>query len=416
MRGTRPAVDTARCRSCGAGGLFIFLSLGKLPLPDALLRTDQLSEPEPRYPLDVAFCVSCSLVQLVGDVPAEEMFVDNYLYYSSFSEHLLRHAREHALGLIKSRGLGPDSLVVEIASNDGYLLRNFVEAGIGVLGIDPAPGQAEAACAAGIPTLQEFFGIELADRLVAEGKRADVIIANNVMAHVPELNSFIGGMARLLNDDGVITVENPYVRDLIEHGEFDTIYHEHVCYYSCTAVDRLVARHGLYLNDVEYFPDLHGGTLRWHIGRREDRSESVLTYLRDEEATGLTSLEYYAGFATRVESIRQDLRALLQGLRADGATIAAYGAAAKGTVMLNYAGIDGDLINVVVDRNTYKHGLHMPGVHIPIADPSELLQRQPDYTLILAWNFTEEIVAQQQEYLRRGGRFIRPVPVPEVLT
>jgi SAM-dependent methyltransferase len=412
----RAAGDAVRCRACGAEGLEIFLSLGKLPLPDALLRPDQLSDPEPRHPLDVAFCHACSLVQLVGDVPASEMFVDNYLYFSSFSDHLLRHSREHALGLIESRQLGEDSLVVELASNDGYLLRNFVDAGIPVLGIDPAPEPARAAIELGIPTLVEFFGVDLADQLVDEGRRADVIIANNVMAHVPDLDDFVGGMARLLTDDGLITVENPYVRDLIDHGEFDTIYHEHVCYYSCTSVDQLVARHGLFLNDVEYFPDLHGGTLRWYIGKVEDRSPRVLDYLRDERESGLTAAAYYEGFAARVERIRVELREMLERLKTEGASIAAYGAAAKGTVMLNYVGIDRDLVDVVVDRNTHKQGLHMPGVHIPIADPQVLVERQPDYTLILAWNFTAEIVAQQAEYVARGGRFIRPVPRPEVLT
>jgi SAM-dependent methyltransferase len=404
------------CRSCHGARLDVFLSLGALPLPDALLRPEDLDEPEARYPLDVAFCHDCTLVQLVGEVSASTMFVDNYLYFSSYSDQLLRHSRDHTLDLIEQRALGPDHLVVEVASNDGYLLRNFVEAGIPAIGVDPSPAPVAAARAAGIPTLEEFFGRAVADRLVAERGRADVIIANNVMAHVPDLEDFVGGLARLLAPEGVITVENAYVRDLIDHAEFDTIYHEHVCYYSCTSVDRLMARHGLFLNDVRHFPDLHGGTLRWYISAQPGRSDALEGYLRDEAACGLTDVSYYAGFASETVRIRAELHALLTELRSNGSSIAAYGAAAKGTVLLNYVGIGTDLIDFVVDRNVHKHGRFMPGVHVPIVAPDRLLEAQPDYTLLLAWNFTDEIVAQQQEYIRRGGRFIRPVPAPRVLT
>jgi SAM-dependent methyltransferase len=408
-------VTDARCRSCGGESLRAFLSLGKLPLPDALLRADQLDLPEPRFPLDVAFCENCTLVQLLGHVDADVMFVDNYLYFSSFSDAVMTHSRRHALGLVRSRKLGTDSLVVELASNDGYLLRNFVEVGVPVLGIDPAPDQAAAAEAAGVPTIAEFFGRSLAWKLVAQGRRADVIIANNVMAHVPDLDDFVGGMAVLLADDGLITVENPWVGDLVAHAEFDTIYHEHVCYYSCTSVDNLVAQHGLHLNHVEYFPNLHGGTLRWHISRDPARSAEAQRWLDLEADRGLTDFAHYEHFGERVEGLREELQALLRGLKADGASIAAYGAAAKGTVMLNYVGIDDTLVDFVVDRNPHKHGLYMPGVHLPIVGPEALVEQRPDYTLLLAWNFTDEIVAQQAAYREAGGRFIRPVPRPEVL-
>lgn len=405
----------ARCRSCGGSNLTQFLQLGDLPLPDAFLRADQLDTGEETFhPLDVAFCHDCTLVQLVGDVPAETMFVDNYLYFSSFSDHLLAHAREHARSLIASRDLGPDSLVVELASNDGYLLKNFVDEGIPVLGIDPAPEPAAAARDIGVPTLQEFFGVAVADKLVGDGQRADVIIANNVMAHIPDLNDFVAGMARLITDDGLITVENPYVRDLVDRGAFDTIYHEHTCYHSCTGVDNLVRRHGLSLNHVEYFPDLHGGTLRWHLQPFEDRSEAVLAYLEAEERDGITELSHYADFGQRVNTIKTELHALLSELRDDGASIAAYGAAAKGTVMLNHVGIDSDLVDFVVDRNVHKQGMYMPGVHIPIVGPDHLLEQRPDYTLLLAWNFADEIIAQQDDYVRGGGRFIVPIPRPRV--
>jgi SAM-dependent methyltransferase len=410
-----PETASVPCRSCGGEGLRPFLPLGKLPLPDALVRPDRLDDPEPRYPLDVAFCPDCTLVQILEEVPPEKLFVENYLYFSSFSDHLLAHSRDHALSLIASRRLDERSLVVELASNDGYLLRNFAEHGIPVLGIDPAPDQAASARGAGIPTLEEFFGSETARRLRGDGHRADVIIANNVMAHVPDLNGFVEGMRILLAEDGVITVENPYVRDLITHREFDTVYHEHFCYFSCTAVDVLVRRHGLFLNHVEHFPDLHGGTLRWHIGAHEDVSETTQLYLREEKSSGMTHLGYYADFGAHVERIRTELLDLLRSLRRQGASIAAYGAAAKGSTLVNYVGIDTDLVDYVVDRNVHKQGLHMPGTHLPIRDPAALREERPDYVLLLAWNFTEEILRQQSDYRAAGGRFIVPVPEPKVL-
>ncbi len=408
--------DVAECRSCGSAELHPFLSLGKTPLADALVKPGFDFKLEERFPLDVAFCANCSLVQLLEEVPADKMFVDNYLYFSSFSDELLRHSRENVLRLIAERRLGPDSLVVEVASNDGYLLKNFAEFGVPVLGIDPAPDQAAAANAAGVPTLARFFGTELADELVAEGKRADVIVANNVMAHVPGLNDVMAGVATLLADDGVVVIENPYVRDLIDHVEFDTIYHEHLCYHSCTAIDRLAQRHGLTLNHVENFPRLHGGTLRWHLSRRTERSAAATAFLESEEASGLTSLAYYQGFAKRVQHVRTALHDLLEGLRRDGKTIAAYGAAAKGSTLVNTVGLDTDLVDFVVDRNVHKQGLLMPGTHQPILDVSALVERRPDYVLLLAWNFKDEIMAQQQEYIALGGQFIVPVPEPMIVT
>jgi SAM-dependent methyltransferase len=411
--------DLPPCRSCSGGGLRPFLALGKTPLADALLRPEHLAaldeHPEPTFPLDVAFCPDCSLVQITEEVPPQQLFVDNYLYFSSFSPMLLAHSKAHVDGLVSSRALGEDSLVVELASNDGYLLKQFLPHGVRVLGVDPAPDQAAAAREAGVPTVEEFFGVDVARRLRAEHGAADVIIANNVMAHVPQLNDFVGGIAELLADDGLVTVENPWVRDLIDHGEFDTIYHEHFCYYSCTSVDALVRRHGMFLNDVEYFPGLHGGTLRWHIGKREDVSERARQMLELEHRSGVDTFAYYEDFAKRVEQTRSELLAMIEGLKAGGARIAAYGAAAKGSTMLNFVGLDTRLIDFVVDRNTYKHGTFMPGVHLPVRPVEALLDEQPDYCLILAWNFTDEIVEQQAEYRARGGRFIRPVPHPEVL-
>lgn len=409
-----PGGDT-RCRSCDSTDLEPFLDLGATPLADALVRSDMLDVDEERFPLEVAFCPDCTLVQILEEVPAEKLFVDNYLYFSSFSDALLDHSRSHAEWLMRTRDLTESSLIVEVASNDGYLLRNFVDNGIPVLGIDPAPDQAAAANASGVPTVAEFFGIEMAERLVSEGKRADVIIANNVLAHVPDLNGVVAGMATLLADDGLITVENPSVGELIDKCEFDTIYHEHFCYYSCSAIDRLMRRHGLWLNDVEFFPDLHGGTLRWHIGHEDERTERAKAYLAAEAEGGMGSIDYYSEFSDRVAGVKLRLRELLTDLRSQGAVVAGYGAAAKGSTLLNTVGIGTDLVEYVVDRNVHKQGTFMPGTHQPVLAPQALVDRQPDYVLLLAWNFAAEIITQQQAYLTAGGQFIIPVPEPVVV-
>ncbi len=401
------------CRHCGSSDLHRFLDLGETPIANVLVEPAAAHADDPTYPLDLVFCADCSLVQISHDVP--ELFPEDYPYYSSFSDHLLDHSARHANGLIETQNLDGDSLVVELASNDGYLLRNFVAAGIPVLGIDPAPGPANAAIEAGVPTHIDFFGTEVADKVAGEHGKADVIIANNVMAHVPDLDGFVGGMKTLLADGGLITVENPYVRDLIEHVEFDTVYHEHFCYYSCTSVAALVATHGLSLNDVEYFDDLHGGTLRYHIGHDHEPTARLTEYLERERSAGMDTLDYYAAFGDRVAQVRRDLRALLERLVASGSTVAAYGAAAKGATLLNYADIGTDLVSFVVDRNTHKQGKLMPGTHQPIEDTSALVERRPDYVLLLAWNFKNEIIEQQSDYLATGGQFIVPVPTPAIV-
>ncbi|MBA2336247.1 MAG: methyltransferase domain-containing protein [Acidimicrobiia bacterium] len=403
------------CRSCGGLDLHPFLDLGVTPLADALVAADNLDAPEERYPLQVAFCPDCALVQILEEVPPHKLFVDNYRYFSSYSDAVLEHSRRHATSLIDTRRLGPDSLVVELASNDGYLLRNFVVAGVPVLGIDPAPDQAAAANAAGVPTIDAFFGSDVAETLRHDGRVADVIIANNVLAHVPALNDFVAGMAMLLADDGLITIESPYVRELIDRVEFDTIYHEHYCYYSCTSMERLLRRHQLHLNDVEFFPDLHGGTLRWHVGHHDDPSDRVVEYLQRERDAGVDRFAYYQAFAIRVEDVADRLRTLIGDLVASGATVAGYGAAAKGATLLNYVGLGTDLVSFVVDRNPHKQGRHMPGTHQPIEDPAVLGERRPDYLLLLAWNFAAEIAAQQRDYLAGGGLMILPVPEPRIM-
>ena len=400
------------CRSCGGIGLQTILSLGSTPIANSLVDPGDPPDTDAMYPLGIALCPACTLVQLEYALPADAIFDEDYPYYSSFSDALCAHAAAHVAELIAGRQLGSTSLAVEVASNDGYLLRNFVSAGVRALGVDPSPGPAAAAEAVGVPTIVEFFGRERAAAIRDEHGPADVIVANNVLAHVPDLNDFAGGLAILLADDGLVTVENPYVRDLVENVAFDTIYHEHYCYFSCTAIDALMTRHGLVLNDVEYFPDLHGGTLRWHVGRRDERTPRCRQYLNAEHTSGMTEFAYYERFAQQVRESQTALRALLADLNARGRTVAAYGAAAKGATLLNTTGIGTDLVAYVVDRNVHKQGRWMPGCRLPIRPVETLLEERPDDLLLLAWNFATEIIAQQQDFATAGGTFYVPLPVP----
>jgi SAM-dependent methyltransferase len=404
----------ARCRSCGGSEVSIFLSLGDLPLSDGFLEARQLVDNEPRYPLDVAFCSTCSLVQILETVPPEKLFGADYPYFSSFTDTLLRHSEANVKERIAERKLGSGSLVVELASNDGYLLQYYKAAGVPVLGIDPAPGPVAAARAKGIDTLEAFFGIGFAQQLAAEGRQADVIHANNVLAHVADTNGFVQGIATLLKDDGVAVIECPYVKDLIDHGEFDTIYHEHLCYFSVTALRALFDRHGLYITRVVPLA-IHGGSLRVFVEKQDRPEPSVREYINSEQRLGMDRLDYYADFSNRVTQIRTELTELLRGLKERKARIVGYGAAAKGTIMLNYVGIGQETLDFVADRNTHKQGRYIPGVRLPIAAPERVLAEQPDYVLILPWNFKDEIMAQQAEYRRRGGKFIVPVPHPIII-
>ena len=389
------------CRSCGSARLDPILSLGETPLANALLASPDAAED--RVPLDLVVCADCMLAQITEDVPPEVLFRD-YVYFSSFSDTVLANARGIAERLIAERRLGGDSLVVEIASNDGYLLQHYLAHGVKVLGIEPARNIAAAARAKGIDTVDEFFTHDFAKSLAG---RADVVHANNVLAHVADLNGFVDGMGIVLKDGGVASIEVPYVRDLIERLEFDTIYHEHLCYFSLTALDALFARHGLTIGEVERLA-IHGGSLRIFAGRNMPRGESVTRLLAEEAA----SPGEYRRFGERARALCGRLRGTLAALKRDGKRIAAYGASAKGTTLLSFTGIGAETLDFVADRSTVKQGKFTPGTRLPIVAPEELLARMPDYVLLLAWNFAEEIAEQQREYRARGGRFI--IPLPEV--
>jgi 2-polyprenyl-3-methyl-5-hydroxy-6-metoxy-1,4-benzoquinol methylase len=404
------------CRGCAREGLRTILDMGSLPLANALLNESQFGDPEPKVPLVLAFCTGCSLVQITETVPAELLF-RHYVYFSSFSDTVLRESRELARRMTRMRGLDGKSRVLEIASNDGYLLQFYKEAGIPVLGIEPAENVARAAQDRGIRTLCQFFGREVALQLQREGQQADVIHANNVLAHVEDLDGFIEGLRGVLKPDGVAVIEVPHVKEMIERLEFDTIYHEHLSYFSLASLARLFEALQLIIVDAEQLA-IHGGSLRLfveHASKRTVPTHRVRELTAGERECGVTGFEFYEGFANKVQRLKESLTAQLNALKADGHQIAAHGASAKGTTLLNYFGIGGDILDFVADRSTVKQGLYTPGTHLPIYAPEKLLETMPDYVLLLTWNFANEILEQEKEYRRRGGRFIVPIPEPRLI-
>jgi len=407
------------CRSCGAPLRHTFVDLGEQPLSNGFLTREQLEAgDDPRYPLHARVCEQCLLVQVDEVVPANAIFSDTYAYFSSYSQSWLDHAARYAETSSERVGLDPSSLVIEVASNDGYLLRNFVAAGIPVLGVEPSANVAGVAVAAGIPTDVEFFGTEHARTIRGRRLAADLVVANNVFAHIPALNDFTSGLAAVLKPEGVLTIEVQHLLRLIEHVEFDTIYHEHYYYYSLLAARTVLGRAGLRIFDVEEL-STHGGSLRMWVSLDEaaeawPQTEAVERVLESERAAGLGSLETYAAFAPRVARVLDELRSFLREAQAEGARVAAYGAAAKGNTLLNSAGVGPDDISYVVDRSPHKQGLFTPGSHLPVLDPEQVCDDRPEYLLLLAWNLRNEIT-QQMAYVRDWGcRFVVPVPRLEV--
>jgi SAM-dependent methyltransferase len=405
-----------RCRACEAPIARLFADLGSSPLANAYLTEAEIERPEPFFPLRVHVCEQCFLVQLATAVDPRVLF-DDYAYFSSYSESWLHHAREYVDQVTERFALGATSSVVEVASNDGYLLQYFQERGVPVLGIEPARNVAAAAQAAGIPTQVEFFGRETGERIGASDRAADLLVANNVLAHVPDLNGFVAGVRAALKPRGVATMEFPHLLRLMEHTEFDTIYHEHVSYFSLLAVERVLMRAGLALFDVEQLPT-HGGSLRIYARRKEvdEPTHERLEQLRELEASaGLDRIETYTAFDERVRQVKRDLLSFLIEAKDAGRSIVGYGAPAKATTLLNYCGVRRDFIDYVVDRSPHKQGRFLPGTHIPIRDPDEVARTKPDYLLILPWNLRDEIMEQMDHVRTFGCRFVVPIPEPTVL-
>ena len=406
------AVGLPSCRFCGHSLRQSVIDLGMSPLCESYVPPEKLNAMEPFYPLHVHVCDHCFLVQLEEYVSAESIFSE-YAYFSSCADSWVSHARDYVKMITRRLGLNRDSLVVELASNDGYLLQHFIEDGIPILGIEPARNIAEVAIERGVPTLVEFFGVECADRLVAQGRQADLIAGNNVLAQVPDLNDFVAGVKRLLKPGGVATFEFPHLLKLIRLNQFDTIYHEHFSYFSFITSEKIFAHHGLTLFDVDQIPT-HGGSLRIYACHAGDPAHPVEQRARDlhalEIVEGLDTLEAYRSFTRQVEETKRKILEFLIQARRAGKQIAGYGAPGKGNTLLNYCGIRGDFIEYTVDRNTYKQGKFLPGTRIPILHPDRISQTQPDYVFILPWNFKDEIM-RQLAYIREwDGRFVVPIP------
>jgi SAM-dependent methyltransferase len=410
-----PEASAPRCRSCATPLSHLFADLGLSPISNAFRRPADLDKVEPFYPLRAYVCEACKLVQLQDFHRADDLFTEEYAYFSSFSTSWLKHAERYAEAMTARFGLGADSRVVELASNDGYLLQYFKARGINVLGIEPSANVAEVAAAKrGIPSVVKFFGRQTARELAAEGVAADLMCANNVLAHVPDINDFVGGIPIVLKKTGLITFEFPHLLRLIEQNQFDTIYHEHYSYLSLLAVERILDRHGLVVFDIEELPT-HGGSLRVyaaHAGHGFETSRSVAKVRADEAAAGLDGLEAYAAFGERVRRTKRALLKYLIECKDKGLSVVGYGAPAKGNTLLNYCGVRTDMIDYTVDVSPHKQGLYLPGTAIPIMAPERIYETRPDVVLILPWNLKDEITEQMAKVRSWGGRFV--VPIPEV--
>jgi SAM-dependent methyltransferase len=387
------------------------------PLCESFLTAEQLNEMEPFYPLHVYVCEDCLLVQLQEYVRPETIFTE-YAYFSSYSDSWLQHAKTYTEMMVERFNIGAQSQVVELASNDGYLLQYFVQKGIPALGVEPAANVAQSAMKKGIPTVVKFFGTKTAQELSAERGKADLLLGNNVLAHVPDLNDFVAGMKILLKPEGLITMEFPHLLRLMDENQFDTIYHEHFSYFSFATVEKVLAAHGLTIFDVEELPT-HGGSLRIYACHSEDTDKLVTQRVIDlkarEEAAGFTCLKTYLCFAKKVEETKRNLLNFLVKAKREGKSIAGYGAPGKGNTLLNYCGIRTDFIDYTVDRNPYKHGKYTPGTHIPIYDPDKISETRPDFILILPWNLKTEIMKQLAYVREWGARFVVPIPAVTIL-
>jgi SAM-dependent methyltransferase len=404
------------CRLCGSRLRHTFVDLGMSPPCESFLQANQIDQMELYFPLHVQVCETCFLVQLKEYMSPETIFSE-YAYFSSFSTSWVAHAKAYCESITKRLGLGPDSLAVELASNDGYLLQHFLPLGIPVLGVEPAANVARAAIDRGVPTRVDFFGVRLANQMAAEGLTADLIIGNNVLAQVPDLNDFVAGMKILLKPAGVVTLEFPHIERLIEENQFDTIYHEHFSYFSLLTIGLMAARHGLRLIDVEELPT-HGGSLRVYLAHEDsawETNHSVADLLARERRNGFADISTYATFARKAQRAKHDLLAFLISAKNEGKRICGYGAPGKGNTLLNYCAIGTDFLDFTVDRNPYKHGRFTPGMHIPIRPVEALDQAKPDYILILPWNLKDEIIQQMRHVAAWGAKFIVPIPFVTII-
>lgn len=408
----RDAQTLGKCRLCGAGLKHSLVDLGKSPLCETFLTPEQTDRMEAFFPLHVLVCDACWLVQLKEYVTADGIFTDHYPYYSSFSTSWVEHARQYCEMITKRRGLTAESLAVELACNDGYLLQHFPKYGVtNILGVEPTANTAEEAAKKGIPVMVDFFGVALAKRIAEERGKADLVLGNNVLAHVPDLNDFVGGVKLLLKDNGIATFEFPHLQNLIEQNQFDTIYHEHFCYFSAIAIDAVAKRHGLTFFDVEEVPT-HGGSLRVYLAHegKEEVSQAVRDLIAREERLGYKTVALYSAYEERVKATKRKLLRFLIDAKDAGKTVVGYGAPGKGNTLLNYCGIGPDLLDFTVDRNHHKHGRFTPGTHVPVLPVEALDAAKPDYVLILPWNLRKEIAAQMAHIKQWGGKFVVPIP------